>query len=94
MASNRFPYFLAGLGIGVAAGLLCAPRRGADTRADIARAMEDGRGYVSDTSDGLRAAATDAVQRGKEVVQSQRDLLQSALDAGVKAYNLAHEDES
>lgn len=94
MASNRFPYFLAGLGIGVAAGLLCAPKRGADSRADIARAMEDGRGYVSDTSDSLRAAATDAVQRGKEVVQSQRELLQSALDAGVKAYNLAHEDES
>lgn len=94
MASNRLPYFVAGLGIGAAAGLLFAPKRGEDTRADIARAVEDGRGYVSDTSDSLRAAATDVVQRGKEAVQSQRDLLQSALDAGVKAYNLANEDHS
>lgn len=94
MASNRFPYFVAGLGIGVATGLLLAPKRGEDTRADIARAMEDGRDYVSDTSDGLRAAAADVAQRGKEVVESQRDLLQSALDAGVKAYNQANEDQS
>ena len=94
MASNRLPYFVAGLGIGAAAGLLLAPKRGEDTREDIARAVEDGRGYVSDTSDSLRAAATEAVQRGKEAVHSQRDLLQSALDAGVKAYNLANEDQT
>ena len=94
MASNRLPYFVAGLGIGAAAGLLLAPKRGEDTRADIARAMEDGRGYMSDASDGLRAAAADVTQRGKEVVQSQRDILQSALDAGVKAYNQANEDQA
>ena len=88
MARNRLPFFIVGVGIGAASGLLLAPKRGEDTRADLAGAVRDGCDFVAETSDGLRAAAVDAVDRSRQMARSQRGLLQSALDAGMRAYHL------
>ncbi len=89
MACNRLPFFIAGLGFGATLGLVVAPKRGEETRADLLRAAEDGRDFMVATSGTVRAMATDVVERGRDVAESQKDLLQAALDAGLRAYRTA-----
>ena len=89
VARNRLPFFIAGLGFGATLGLVLAPKRGEDTRADLLRAAEDGREFVAETSATVRTVAADVVERGIGVAESQKDLLQAALDAGLRAYRMA-----
>ena len=89
MASSRLPFFIAGLGFGTALGLILAPKRGEETRADLLRAAEDGREFVSEASGTVRTMAADVVERGMSVAESRKDLLQAALDAGLRAYRMA-----
>ena len=44
--SNTFVWFLAGLGLGALAGVLYAPRSGAETREVLRARAEEGRDYV------------------------------------------------
>ena len=89
MVSNRLPFFIAGLGFGAALGLVLAPKRGEETRADLLRAAEDGREFVAEASGTVRTMAADVVERGIGLAESQKDLLQAALDAGLRAYRMA-----
>lgn len=78
---SGFGYFLLGLGIGVAAGILWAPRAGEETRQLIADKAGEGADYLkaraSEGSDYLRARA----QEGTEYVKQRTDdLKQSAAD--------------
>jgi gas vesicle protein len=94
---NGFGYFLLGLGIGVAAGLLWAPRSGEETRALIAdkagegadylrsRAQE-GSDFVKQRADDLKSSATDIYDRGRSNIQQQKDNLNAAVEAGKQAY--------
>jgi gas vesicle protein len=78
--------FLAGLGIGAAVALLFAPRSGRETRDYITQRAEEGRDYVKTKSDEVRKQAEDAVERGKDMVNKQKELLSAALEAGKQAY--------
>ena len=89
MASNRLPFFIAGLGFGATLGLVLAPKRGEETRADLLRAAGDGREFVAEASGTVRTMAAEVVERGMSVAESQKDLLQAALDAGLRAYRMA-----
>ncbi len=91
MACNRLPFFIAGLGFGATLGLVLAPKRGEETRADLLRVAEDGRDFVVEASGTARTMATDVVERGITVAESQKDLLQAALDAGIRAYRIAEQ---
>jgi len=68
-----------------------APKRGEETRADLLRVAEDGRDFVVEASGTARTMATDVVERGITVAESQKDLLQAALDAGIRAYRIAEQ---
>lgn len=46
MAESKFPYFLLGLGVGAAVGVLYAPRSGEETREDLRTRANEGRDYV------------------------------------------------
>lgn len=94
---NGFGYFLLGLGIGVAAGLLWAPRSGEETRALIAdRAGEgadyvrsraqDGSEFVKQRADDLKSSAADIYDRGRSTIQQQKENLSAAVEAGKQAY--------
>jgi gas vesicle protein len=100
---SGFGYFLLGLGIGVAAGILWAPRAGDETRQLIAdkagegadylkaRAQEGGE-YVRQRTDDLRQSAPDLYEKGRQTVQRQKDNLNAAVDAGRQAYRDAVSD--
>lgn len=98
-----FGYFLLGLGIGVAAGILWAPRTGDETRQLIAdkagegadylksRASESSE-YVRQRADDLKQSAADLYDKGRTTVTRQKDTLNAAVEAGKQAYREAVSD--
>ena len=82
-------YFFLGLGVGVAVGMIFAPVSGAEARGAIRDRAQEGGDYLRRRGEEWRDAAGDAVQRGKEIVNRQRDQLSAAVDAGRQAYREA-----
>ena len=87
--SNSFLWFLAGLGVGAIAGVLYAPRSGNETREALLSKAEEGREYVRHRARTARSQANDWVDRGREVLNQQKDQFRAAYDAGRQAYHEA-----
>jgi len=87
--SNSFLWFLAGLGIGALAGVLYAPRSGDETREVIRSRADEGREYVRHRARKAREQAGDWVDRGREVLNQQKEQFRSAYEAGRQAYQEA-----
>jgi gas vesicle protein len=85
-AGSKFTFFLAGLGIGALIGVLFAPQTGEDTRKYLSQKAEEGRQYAQRKARELREHADDILDRGKDVVDRQRESLSAAYDAGKEAY--------
>lgn len=83
---SKFSYFAFGLGLGIAIGVLFAPKSGEETREFIRSKADEGKGYIRKRSDELRSQASEAVERGRTVVSRQRDHLAAAVEAGKQAY--------
>ena len=64
---NRVSYFFLGLGLGVAVGVLFAPKSGEETRDFLRSKAEEGTDYVKRRADDLRESAADAIDRGVEL---------------------------
>ncbi len=88
-SSNGILWFLAGLGLGAAVGVLYAPKSGRETREAILNAAEEGRDVVRDRARQYKDQATEWVERSKDVVGSQKDQFRSAFEAGKQAYREA-----
>jgi gas vesicle protein len=76
---SSFPYLLIGIGIGMVAGLLLAPRSGEEIREDIRRRTNEGVDYLNQRADKLRAGAEKVVTKGKEWIGRQSESIQSAV---------------
>jgi gas vesicle protein len=87
--SNSFLWFLAGLGIGAVVGVLYAPRSGNETREALRSRAEEGRDYMRDRAREVRSQAEQWVDRGREVLNQQKDQFRAAYDAGRQAYHEA-----
>jgi gas vesicle protein len=83
---NKFSYFFLGLGLGVAAGLLFAPKSGPETRELLLSKADEGKEFLRRRSIELREQASDVIERGKTTVSRQRDNLAAAVEAGKQAY--------
>jgi len=83
---SKFSYFFLGLGLGVAVGLLFAPKTGEETRNLIKSKADESKDYLKRRGMELRDNATDAIERGKSTVAKQRDNLTAAVEAGKQAY--------
>jgi gas vesicle protein len=83
---SKIGFFLAGLGIGAVIALLFAPRSGQETRDMIVQKAEEGRDFVVTKTEEFRKQAEDAVEKGKDLVSKQKELLSAALEAGKQAY--------
>jgi len=83
---NKFSYFFLGLGLGVAVGLLFAPKAGSETRDLLLTKADEGKEFLKRRSNELRDTAVDAMEKGKTAVTRQRDHLSAAVEAGKQAY--------
>ena len=79
-------WFLAGLGIGAAVGILYAPQSGNETREILMAKAEEGREYVRKRARDAREQAGEWAQRGKEAINTQKEQIRSAVEAGRQAY--------
>ena len=79
-------WFLAGIGIGAAVGLLFAPHSGEETRQILMSMADEGREYVKKRAQDAREQAEQWAARGKEVINAQKEQLRSAVEAGRQAY--------
>jgi gas vesicle protein len=84
--TSKVGAFLAGLGIGAIVALLFAPRSGKETRDLIAQRAEEGRDFVRAKTEEFRQQAEEAVEKGRTLVNKQKELLSAALEAGKQAY--------
>jgi gas vesicle protein len=86
---KRIPYFLLGLGIGAAIGILFAPKAGPETRDFLLTKADDGKEFLKRKSVELKDNATELVDRGKQAISRQKDNLTTAVEAGKQAYREA-----
>jgi gas vesicle protein len=86
---NSLVWFLAGLGVGAVVGVLYAPRSGNETRDVIRAKAGEGSEYVRGRARQAREQASDWVDRGKEVLNQQKEQFRAAYDAGRQAYSEA-----
>ena len=66
-------YFMIGLGLGLLAGLLYAPRPGRETRDDLRRGARDGLDYVSEEATKAQVGAGRLVEKMKNNFFRRRD---------------------
>jgi gas vesicle protein len=83
---NSFVWFLAGLGIGAVVGVLYAPRSGEETRDVLLSKAQEGSERVRSQARKARDQAEDWMERGRDVVNQQKEQLRSAYDASRQAY--------
>jgi gas vesicle protein len=84
-------WFLAGLGVGAAIGVLYAPKSGRETRESILAAASEGREVVNEHARKYRDQATEWAEKGKETIAQQKENLRSAFEAGRQAYREARQ---
>jgi gas vesicle protein len=90
MAKNIIPnvnYFLVGLGIGSAVGILFAPKSGEETREYITKKTREGNEFARKQAQEVRARAEETVERGKDMITQTKGQIATAIDAGVDTYN-------
>jgi gas vesicle protein len=87
--SNSLVWFLAGLGLGALAGVLYAPQSGSETRDALLARAEEGRNYVRGRARDAQSQASEWVDRGRDVVNQQKDQFRAAYEAGRQAYQEA-----
>lgn len=83
---SRLAYFLVGGGIGAVVALLFAPRSGRETRDLIAQRATEGRERVSSASRNVSDKVSTYIDKGKEMVATQKEQISAAIEAGKQAY--------
>jgi gas vesicle protein len=95
--NNGITYFIVGLGVGVAVGMLMAPRSGEETRQMLLSKADEGADFVRSKTDEskefilkrgaeLRESASDLIDRSKDAVARQKEQLATAGEAFKQAY--------
>ena len=77
-----FGWFLVGLGIGAAAGVLYAPKAGQETREDLASSAREGSEFVRQRSRQAADKVTDFADRGRDQLNEYVDKGKDAVDRG------------
>ena len=83
---SKLSFFFLGLGLGVAAGVLFAPKSGAETRDFLLSKASESADLAKRRAQDLRGQANETLERGKSAVQRHKESLSAAVDAGRQAY--------
>jgi gas vesicle protein len=86
---NKLSYFFLGLGLGVAVGVLFAPKSGSETRELLRSKANEGADFVKRRGSELRDQASEAIDKSKHSIQRHKDNLAAAVEAGKQAYREA-----
>jgi gas vesicle protein len=86
---NRLGYFFLGLGGGVVAGLLFAPKSGEETRRLIRDRAADSGDYLKKQTSDIKSQASDLIDKSKDQLAKHRESIASAVEAGKQAYREA-----
>ena len=86
---NKLSYFFLGLGLGVVAGVLFAPKSGEETREFLASKANEGAELAKRRAAEMRETAVDTYERGVSSVQRQKENLSAAVEAGRQTYREA-----
>ena len=86
MDKNGLSSFLMGLGVGVAIGMLFAPKSGQETRDLIKNKAGEGTDYLKQRSTEFRDTASGWMDKGRDVLRTQKESLSDAMEAGRQAY--------
>jgi len=86
---SGFLWFLAGLGIGAAVGILYAPKPGDETRQRLRTVAEDLPDNVKERARQAREQAGSWAEKGRDYLNQQKDQIRSAYEAGRQAYREA-----
>ncbi len=79
-------FFVLGAFIGAATALLLAPRSGEETRKLIASKARESADYVASRGKGFVEKTSEYIDKGKDILQQQRDQLSAAIEVGKQAY--------
>ncbi len=91
--SSGFLWFLAGLGIGAAVGILYAPKAGDEMRQQLREVAEDSRDTVKERARQAREQAGSWADKGRDYLNSQKEQIRSAYEAGRQAYREATSED-
>jgi gas vesicle protein len=83
---KRISYFCLGLGIGVAVGILFAPKSGEETRQLLRSKADESKDFVKRKTEELKDSAVELADKSKLALQRQKEQLAAAVDAGRQAY--------
>jgi gas vesicle protein len=83
---NKLSYFFLGIGLGVVAGVLFAPKSGAETREFLVSKANEGADLAKRRAEDVREAAAETYDRGVSTVQRHKENLAAAVEAGRQAY--------
>jgi gas vesicle protein len=86
---SGFLWFLAGLGIGAAVGILYAPKSGDEVRQQLRAAAEDFPDKAKERARQAREQAGSWAEKGRDYLNQQKDQIRSAYEAGRQAYREA-----
>ena len=86
MDKNGLSAFLLGLGVGVAVGMLFAPKSGQETRELIKNKAGEGADFLKQRTADAKQTAAEWVDKGKDALNKQKDNLADAVEAGRQAY--------
>ena len=83
---SKLSFFFLGLGLGVAVGVLFAPKSGVETREFLKSRADEGADYVKKRGTELRETAAETLERSRAAVLRQKENLAAAMEAGKQAY--------
>ena len=86
---SKLGYFFLGLGVGVAAGLLFAPKSGEDTRRMIRDRAADSGDYLKRQTSEIKSSASELIDKSKDTMAKHRESIANAVEAGKQAYREA-----
>jgi gas vesicle protein len=82
----KFPYFLAGVALAAIATLLLVPSPGEETWKYLRERSNKGLDYLNQQAGKLRQSAERVVRKGRDIVGSHRDSVDTATEGEKQAY--------
>ena len=87
--TNELKCFALGLGVGVTAGLLLAPKSGSEVRQYLQSKAAEGTDYLKNQANGVINAAAGVIDRSGKTLRQQKENVAAAVEAGQVAYREA-----